>query len=177
MPKNLHIYIDGACSGNPGPGGWAYIINGEKELLYKKDAGGFMQTTNNRMELIAALKALQWLSTDPYQIGNALAIELITFYSDSEYVVNGFHNLNVWKQRKWRKTDGKKLQNIDLWQQLLAHTRAFGNLEFVKVKGHDGVKYNELCDTMARKVLPIGEEAPVDEPYFLTKNGGDLNAA
>lgn len=170
MPKKLHIYIDGACSGNPGPGGWAYVIVGTEETLYKKDSGGFMETTNNRMEIMAALKALRWLSTDPYQIGNVLSVESIIFYSDSEYLVEGFHRLSVWKQRNWRKTNKKQLLNVDLWQQLLAHTKALGNLEFVKVKGHDGVKYNELCDRLARNVISGSVETPVDETYFLTKN-------
>ena len=137
----VEIYSDGACSGNPGPGGWAAVIliNGKRTEL----SGGEQQTTNNRMELMAALNALRALK-QPSQV---------TFYTDSSYLLNG---ATAWlperKQRNWKRKKGK-LANIDLWQEL---DRALSEHEvkWVWVRGHAGNTLNEYVDQMARAAIP-----------------------
>ena len=137
----VEIYSDGACSGNPGPGGWAAVIliNGERTEL----SGGEQQTTNNRMEILAALNALRALK-QPSQV---------TFYTDSSYLLNGATAwLPEWKQRNWKRKKGK-LANIDLWQEL---DRALSEHEvkWVWVRGHAGNTLNEYVDQMARAAIP-----------------------
>jgi len=137
----VEIYSDGACSGNPGPGGWAAVIliNGERTEL----SGGEQLTTNNRMEVLAALNALRALK-QPSQV---------TFYTDSSYLLNGATAwLPEWKQRNWKRKQGK-LANIDLWQEL---DRALSEHEvkWVWVRGHAGNTLNEYVDQMARAAIP-----------------------
>ena len=137
----VEIYSDGACSGNPGPGGWAAVIliNGERTEL----SGGEQQTTNNRMEVLAALNALRALK-QPSQV---------TFYTDSSYLLNGATAwLHEWKQRNWKRKKGK-LANIDLWQEL---DRALSEHEvkWVWVRGHAGNTLNEYVDQLARTAIP-----------------------
>ena len=137
----VEIYSDGACSGNPGPGGWAAVIliNGKRTEL----SGGEQQTTNNRMEIMAALNALRALK-QPSQV---------TFYTDSSYLLNGATAwLPEWKQRNWQRKKGK-LANIDLWQEL---DRALSEHEvkWVWVRGHAGNTLNEYVDRMARAAIP-----------------------
>ena len=136
--KHLDIFTDGACSGNPGPGGWGAILryNGvEKEL-----SGSEKETTNNRMELTAVIKAFEALK-EPCEA---------TVYTDSKYVCDAVVKKWVysWKANGWRKSDKKPALNVDLWEQLLPlldkHTA-----EFVWLKGHAGHPENERCDRMA----------------------------
>ncbi len=136
--KKVNIYTDGACKGNPGPGGYGVILeyNGkEKEL-----SGGHPETTNNRMELMAAIVGLQALK-EPCEV---------TLYSDSKYLVDAVTKgwLESWQNKNWRKADGKPVLNRDLWESLvpLLETHV---VEFVWVKGHDGHPYNERCDALA----------------------------
>ena len=136
--KIVQIYTDGACSGNPGPGGWgAVLIYGEHQ---KEISGGAAETTNNRMELTAVIEALSLLKR-PCKI---------VLTTDSKYVVDSVTKGWVygWKKRGWKKGDGKPALNPELWQKLLPLLEMH-DVEFVWVKGHAGHEYNELCDKMA----------------------------
>jgi len=132
------IYTDGACSGNPGPGGWAAILivgTVEKEL-----SGGEANTTNNRMELLAVIKGLEAL-TRPCKV---------KVYSDSAYVVNAFLQnwIGKWQKNGWVNSAKAEVANKDLWQTLLKLTSTH-EVEFIKVKGHANDKYNNRCDELA----------------------------
>lgn len=134
--KEVTIYTDGACSGNPGPGGWAAV------LLYgehrKEISGGERQTTNNRMELMAVIQALKLLN-------QRCKVEIC---SDSAYIVNCFRD--KWYV-KWERNGFKK--NEDLWRELLALYRQH-DVTFIKVKGHSDVELNNRCDELARAAVP-----------------------
>lgn len=136
--KHVDIYTDGACSGNPGPGGYGAVLvyNGkEKEL-----SGGEAQTTNNRMELTAVIVALQALK-EPCEV---------TLTTDSKYVSDAVLQgwARSWRARGWKKGDGKAALNPDLWERLL-DLLDIHKVEFVWVKGHAGHPYNERCDALA----------------------------
>lgn len=147
--KHVEIYTDGACSGNPGPGGYGAILvyNGkEKEL-----SGGDIQTTNNRMELTAVIVALEALK-EPCTV---------TLTTDSKYVSEAIAQgwARSWKAKGWRKADGKPALNSELWEKLLS-LLDIHKVEFVWVKGHAGHPYNERCDALAvsyYKKLQAGE--------------------
>ena len=133
------IYTDGACSDNPGSGGWAAIIkceNEEPSLLH----GGAAYTTNNRMEMAAVIYAL--LSVPEGAEG--------ILYSDSQYAVNGISWAKAWRKNGWKKADGKTPQNIDLWQTLLSLVES-RNIKFQWIKGHADNQYNQKCDEAAVK--------------------------
>ncbi|MGN0805621.1 MAG: ribonuclease HI [Candidatus Coproplasma sp.] len=136
--KRVTIYTDGACSGNPGVGGWGAVLmyNG----VEKRISGAEDNTTNNRMELFAVISALECLK-EPCEV---------TVYSDSAYTVNGFSNGWVydWERSDWKKADKKPVLNSDLWKRLLALTRKH-KVEFIKVKGHADNEYNNVCDKLA----------------------------
>ena len=136
--KKVEIYTDGACRGNPGKGGWGAVLvyNGrEKEL-----SGGERETTNNRMELTAAIKALRQLR-EPCEV---------TLTSDSKYLIDAITKgwVKSWKSKGWKKSDGSKALNVDLWEELLPLLETH-KVTFVWVKGHDGHPYNESCDKLA----------------------------
>ena len=136
--KKVDIYTDGACRGNPGKGGWGAILvyNGrEKEL-----SGGEKETTNNRMELTAAIKALRQLR-EPCEV---------TLTSDSKYLTDAIIKgwVKSWKAKGWKKSDGSKALNVDLWEELLPLLDTH-KVTFVWVKGHHGHPYNERCDKLA----------------------------
>lgn len=136
--KKVEIYTDGACSGNPGKGGWgAVLIYNSKE---KQFSGADPSTTNNRMELTAVIEALKALK-EPCEV---------TLTTDSKYVCDAINKgwVYSWQKKGWKKADGKKALNVDLWQQLLEQLQIH-KVEFVWVKGHTGHKYNEICDTLA----------------------------
>ncbi len=136
--KKVEIYTDGACSGNPGKGGWgAVLIYNSKE---KQFSGADPSTTNNRMELTAVIEALKALK-EPCEV---------TLTTDSKYVCDAINKgwVYSWQKKGWKKADGKKALNVDLWQQLLEQLQNH-KVEFVWVKGHAGHKYNEICDTLA----------------------------
>ena len=136
--KKVVIYTDGACSGNPGPGGFASI------LIYKgieKEISDYeINTTNNRMEMMAVICALEYLK-EPCEV---------TIYSDSAYVVNSINNKWVysWEKNHWVKADKEEVKNIELWERLLKQIRVH-DVKFVKVKGHSDNKYNNRCDKLA----------------------------
>ena len=133
------IYTDGACKGNPGPGGWgAWLRSGEHE---RELWGGQAQTTNNRMELQAVIEALSALR-GPSQV---------QLHVDSEYVRNGITAwIHAWKRRGWRTADNKPVKNVDLWQRLEAAT-APHRIEWHWVRGHSGDPGNERADALANR--------------------------
>lgn len=136
--KKVLIFTDGACSGNPGPGGWGAILRfgtAEREL-----SGGEKETTNNRMELTAVIQALSALK-EPCDV---------TLYSDSKYVIDAVEKgwARGWRARGWLKADKKPALNVDLWQQLLALLERH-NVRFVWIKGHNEHPENERCDRLA----------------------------
>ncbi len=135
--KEVSLYTDGACRGNPGPGGWgAILVYGayEKEL-----SGGERETTNNRMELMAAISGLEALKEKCS----------VTLYSDSKYIVDAYLEgwVESWRAKGWRR-GREPLKNPDLWERLVALTD-FHEVRFVWVKGHNGHSYNERCDALA----------------------------
>lgn len=135
--KIVEIYTDGACSGNPGPGGWGAILrygDTEKEL-----SGGETDTTNNRMELMAAIVALETL-TKPSRV---------KLYTDSQYVEKGVKEwMPQWIKRGWKTADKKPVKNVDLWQRLNAAIKPH-KVEMIWVRGHDGHPENERADQLA----------------------------
>lgn len=137
--KKVDIYTDGACSGNPGIGGWCAILiyNGIEKTI----SGFNKQTTNNRMEVFAIIQGLAALKERCE----------VTIYSDSAYAVNAIENgwLELWKRNGWRTGDNKEVKNIDLWNDLSLRMSEH-NVRFVKVKGHADNEYNNLCDKTAR---------------------------
>ena len=140
--KKVTIYTDGACSGNPGPGGWGAILEYGQ---HKKELSGFMAgTTNNRMELFAAISALGALK-EPCDV---------TLYSDSSYLVKAFtdHWLDNWQRKNWKNAKGEPVENQDLWRILLAQTRKH-HVRFVWVKGHASNPGNNRCDELAREAI------------------------
>jgi len=140
---SIEIYTDGACSGNPGPGGWGAILkwNGhEKEL-----SGGEEETTNNRMEMMAVIQALGALKKNSD----------VTLYTDSKYVLQGATEwLEGWKARGWRSASKKPVKNQDLWEQIDSAIQAH-NVKFIWVKGHSGHEFNERVDKLAVAAIPV----------------------
>ena len=136
--KHVEIFTDGACSGNPGPGGWGTVLRYKGNT--RELSGGERETTNNRMELTAVIEALSALK-EPCDV---------TLTSDSKYVIDAIQKGWVygWKKKGWVKSDKKPALNVDLWEQLLP-LLAYHQVEFVWVKGHAGHPENERCDQMA----------------------------
>ena len=146
----LRIYTDGGCSGNPGPGGWAYVMvlktfQGEK--IVAQDKGGEKDTTNNRMELIAVINAVKAFKATIGIPGKAAV------YTDSQYVQKGITEwIHTWKNNNWRTSDKKPVKNQDLWMKLDS-LAADAPISWHWVKGHAGNKYNELCDNMTQEAI------------------------
>lgn len=141
MSNKVYVFTDGACIGNPGPGGWSAIIrDGENEMTI---SGGDIHTTNNRMELTAVIMALKAIE------GSKRDVVITT---DSAYVVNAINQkwLLAWRKRGWRLKTGGAVKNSDLWDEL-SHLINIHNCSFVWVKGHNGHKENETCDRMATR--------------------------
>lgn len=140
--KEVTIYTDGACSGNPGPGGWgAVLMYGEHR---KEISGGGAHTTNNRMELTGPIEALELLK-QPCKV---------RLYSDSAYLVNAFnqHWIANWQRNGWQTSQKKPVENKELWQRLLELCRTH-EVEFIKVKGHADNAENNRCDELARAAI------------------------
>lgn len=138
MNKKVTIYTDGACSGNPGPGGYAAILMYEGNI--KEISGAEKETTNNKMELSAVIRGLDLLK-------EACDVEI---YSDSTYVVDSVEKgwLFSWIKNNWVKSDKKPVKNIELWKELLKHLN-YHKIKFIKVKGHSDNEYNNRCDKLA----------------------------
>ena len=135
------MYTDGACRGNPGPGGWAWAVDGGPS-----DSGGASHTTNQRMEVTAVVRALEALAGPVHVV------------SDSTYVVNCFRNewWVGWKRRGWRNTQGKPVANRDLWEELLALALdPSRSVSFAWVKGHSGDRMNDLVDQLATEAAAL----------------------
>lgn len=137
---SILIYTDGACSGNPGPGGWGAVLisgNHRKELN-----GGQLETTNNRMELTAAIRALEAVNKRPSNI---------TLYTDSNYVKGGITNwIHNWKKNGWKTANKKAVKNADLWLEL-DEIQSVHNINWQWIKGHAGHPENERADELARE--------------------------
>ena len=140
--EKVTIYTDGACSGNPGPGGWGAILMYKD--VKKEISGGDKETTNNIMELTAVVKGLQMLKFP-------CEVEL---YSDSAYVVNAFNQgwIYNWSKNNWKTADKKEVKNKEIWQKLYELTKTH-KVTFIKVKGHSDNKYNNRCDELARGAI------------------------
>ena len=146
----IKIYTDGACIGNPGPGGWAAIVlleNEKKELF-----GGEKLTTNNRMELTAAIKALEYCAK---QEGKQLSLKHVRIFTDSTYVKEGITVwINNWEKNNWKTADKKNVKNVDLWKKLKELVQS-NRVEWNWVKGHSDDPMNDLADKLAKKATPI----------------------
>ena len=140
--KKVLIYTDGACSGNPGPGGWgAVLIYGENK---KEISGNKKETTNNIMELTAVIEALKLLKEECE----------VDLYSDSAYVVNGFNNgwIYNWQKNNWKTSNKEDVKNKELWEELYGLTKKH-KVNFIKVKGHSDNEFNNRCDTLATTAI------------------------
>lgn len=140
--QEIIIYTDGACSGNPGAGGWGAILMCGNHV--KKISGGEIETTNNRMELSAVMNALICLKRP----------SKVVIYSDSAYVVNAFNQnwIEKWQLSAWRTSGRKPVQNKDLWLKLITLSKTH-KIKFVKVKGHSDNALNNECDELARAAI------------------------
>lgn len=137
----VDIFTDGACSGNPGPGGWGAILRFQGQE--KEIAGGDLQTTNNRMELMAAIQALSQLKK----------ASVVRIHTDSKYVMDGITTwISNWKARGWKTADKKPVKNVDLWQQLDEIAQKH-DITWTWVKGHSGHPENERADLLARNAI------------------------
>ena len=140
--KEVTIYTDGACSGNPGPGGWgAILIYGENK---KEISGGEKETTNNIMEIKAVIESLKLLK---YPCD-------VKLYSDSAYVVNAFNKnwVESWQKNGWINSKKEEVKNKELWKELIELTKTH-NVTFIKVKGHSDNEFNNRCDELARDAI------------------------
>ena len=146
----IKIYTDGACIGNPGPGGWAAIVlleNEKKELF-----GGEKLTTNNRMELTAAIKALEYCAQ---QEEKQPSLKHVRIFTDSTYVKEGITVwINGWEKNNWKTADKKNVKNVDLWKQLKELAKS-NQIEWNWVKGHSDDPMNDLADKLAKRATPV----------------------
>jgi len=135
----VFLYTDGACSGNPGPGGWAYVLRHPATGAVREEAGAQRDTTNNRMELVAVIRGLSALTTR----------SRVEVYSDSQYVLKGLDAwLDQWKKRGWKTAAKKPVKNEDLWRTL-DDLRAAHTLTYHWIRGHTEHPENERCDALA----------------------------
>lgn len=148
---HVQLFTDGACSGNPGPGGWAFILRHVKTGREKEHTGGHPRTTNNRMELTSVIEGLKSLTRS----------SRVDLYSDSQYVVKGLGEwMDQWKARGWRTAAKKPVQNVDLWRQL-DHLRQTHAIKTHWVRGHDNHPENERCDRLAVKAIEEHRHDPL----------------
>lgn len=135
----VDLYTDGACSGNPGPGGWAFVLREPVSGKEKEGSGGDPQTTNNRMELLSVIEGLRLLKSP----------SRVRLVSDSQYVVKGLNEwITGWKARGWRKADKSPVLNRDLWEEL-DRLRSIHTIRPEWIRGHQGHAFNERCDRLA----------------------------
>lgn len=146
----IRIFTDGACSENPGPGGWASVFNTPERC--KRFVGHEKETTNNRMELTAVVKSLEKIVKMKDAAKNDFEL-----YSDSAYVINSINNdwVKTWQNNGWKTTKREEVKNKDLWCQLLILQEALSDMnvkiKFIKIKGHSGNTFNELVDKLAKE--------------------------
>lgn len=142
--EKIDIFTDGGCSGNPGPGGWAFVALDNENLL-SYSSGGDAQTTNNKMELTAVIRALETCQV--------LEAKQVCISTDSQYVKNGITTwINNWKRNGWKTASKDPVKNKELWEELDALSKVF-DIKWIWVKGHAGIKYNEMCDSLVRKEM------------------------
>ena len=138
---DIKIYTDGACSGNPGIGGWGVVIVNNSKSIYLN--GGLMNTTNNQMELKASIEALKYFKES----------QSLTIFTDSEYLKNGIkYWINNWKNNGWKTAAKKPVKNKDLWIELDSSIKKH-NISWKWIKGHSGNKFNEKADMLAKKYI------------------------
>lgn len=166
--NKVKVYTDGACSNNPGPGGWGVVFTGTEEL---KVLSGFRpKTTNNRMELRAVVEAMTYIKIHKSEFED-VEVEI---YSDSAYVVNAINNswVNTWKMNNWKTSKGSSVKNRKLWEVYIGLNdtlnKAGIKYKIIKVKGHSGDTYNEYVDGVAKN------EVNNARLYIATKKGGDM---
>jgi|SRR5215475_1856969 len=154
QPQRVNIYTDGACIGNPGPGGYGVVLLYGKHR--KEISGGFRLTTNNRMEIFAAIAGLRALKSKCD----------VTIYSDSQYVVNAIMKgwVRRWEAKGWMRNKTDRAVNIDLWEQMLDLLDNQNKVDFVWVRGHAGNRENERCDQLAVSAA-MKQGLPIDEGY------------
>ena len=150
------IYTDGSSRGNPGPGGYGCVllyVDGKGQTHRREYSGGYAQTTNNRMEIMAAIVGLEALIR-PCQVD---------LYSDSQYLVRAFteHWVDGWIRKDWKRGKEKAVKNVDLWKRLLA-AKEKHDVRFIWVKGHAGTTENERCDQLAVQAA-LADHLPIDE--------------
>ena len=147
---DIKIYTDGACIGNPGPGGWAAVllIEGNKKEIF----GGEKLTTNNRMELTATIKAIEYcIEKEDVQP----SLKQIQIYTDSTYVKEGITVwIKTWEKNNWKTADKKNVKNVDLWKKLKELVK-FHQIDWNWIKGHSEDPMNDLADKLAKKATPI----------------------
>lgn len=151
MGNKINIYTDGSCSKNPGPGGWATLIIYESKVSCL--SGYEIESTNNRMELIAVVEALKEI------IKKCNKYKAFEIFSDSAYVVNSFKNgwMYNWRMNGWKTKNGRDVKNVDLWKQSIKLLGLINNrnpeceIIFTKIKGHSGITYNEIVDKLAKE--------------------------
>ncbi|TVR56476.1 MAG: ribonuclease HI [Spirochaetaceae bacterium] len=142
--RSLDVYTDGGCHGNPGPGGWAYVVlNGNSTIT---GSGGRISTTNNQMELTAVIEALSFV-TEQYEKTS------VRVHTDSEYVKNGITSwINTWKRNGWKTAARKPVKNQELWVTLDERVKNL-SVEWEWVRGHSGNTYNEQCDRLVQEAI------------------------
>lgn len=173
--NNITIYTDGACSKNPGPGGYAFIILSSDGIILLRVSGGEKHTTNNRMELKAIVRALEHLDEPREHLNYRLPYDKnemsVTIRSDSAYCVNAVKQgwIHVWNNNGWKTKEDNEVKNKELWQRLLELiSQKHLKVTFEKVKGHSGDKYNEMVDKAAKNVIQRLKE---EELLFQAKGG------
>ena len=144
--KTIWVFTDGACAGNPGPGGWAFLL---KDDDVSQECSGYEeQTTNNRMELSAAIKGLERI------VEQQLTARSVTVVSDSQYVVKGITQwIHQWQRNQWRTSQKKPVENKDLWEDLWALVERIPQLSWQWVRGHNGHAENEAVDRLAQAAI------------------------
>lgn len=141
LMEKIDIFTDGGCSGNPGPGGWAFVILKDGKLIINS-SGGSPATTNNIMELTAVINAIK-----DCQI---MGFSNFSIHTDSQYVKNGITQwIHNWMRNGWRTSSKEPVKNKDLWLEL-NDLNAKSNIEWIWVKGHAGIEFNEMCDSLVR---------------------------
>ncbi|GHV83541.1 ribonuclease H [Spirochaetia bacterium] len=143
----IRIWTDGGCSGNPGPGGWAFVMDNGGNKIIAENYGGENATTNNRMELYAVVSALNYIHE------NERTREDITLFTDSQYVQKGMSEwIKKWKLNGWKSAGNKPVKNKDLWLELDKLSAGI-NIDWQWVKGHAGNEFNERCDAMTQLAI------------------------